>query len=189
MTGKTHQSIGLVVSLGTYLTVADAGYNPATFAAVLVIAMLGSLLPDADSAGSEIWHSIPFGHTAGKAADVFLSHRNITHSILGFGLISWGVYFLIGLAPSYWGWNAGQVFVAFLCSYGAHLVADMFTEEGIPILYPYHRMFGIPPRPFEAVRIVTGKWFENLIIFPAVNIILIIEIISRWETIKRILIK
>jgi inner membrane protein len=189
MTGKTHQSIGITVSLGTYLASTNAGYEPATFAAVLMVAMIGSLLPDADSAGSEIWHSLPFGHTAGRVAGTVLSHRNITHSILGFVLIGLGVHYLIGLAPIYWGWDKGLVFMSFLIAYGSHVVADMFTEQGVPLLYPYQRTFGIPPRPFEAVRIVTGKWFENLIIFPIVNVVLIVIITTKWESIKTIILK
>jgi hypothetical protein len=48
------------------------------------------------------------------------------------------------------------------------------TAEGIPVLFPYQRMYGIPPRPFQGVRIITGKWFENLVVFPLVNILFVV---------------
>lgn len=166
-----------------------AEYGPATFAAVLVISSLGSLLPDIDSAGGDIWHTLPFGHTIGKISDPILAHRNITHSILGFALITYGFNLLLNLAPTYWGLNTHYILIALIAGYGSHLVADMITVEGIPLLWPIQKMFGIPPKPFDGVRIVTGKWFENLVIFPAVNLVLIILVASKWDVIKTILLK
>jgi len=74
-------------------------------------------------------------------------------------------------------------------SYASHLLADSFTVEGIPILYPWHRNFGIPPKPLEGIRIQTGEWFENLIIFPIINIALIVLVFGNWDNIKTILLK
>jgi hypothetical protein len=52
------------------------------------------------------------------------------------------------------------------------VTADMFTEEGVPLLFPLEYHFGIPPDPFQKVRIKTGRWFENLVVYPVVNIAL-----------------
>src|SRR3989337_2212253 len=102
MTGKTHQVIGITSGLTYYLISATPSYNPATFGAVLAFSFLGSLLPDIDTGAGEIWHYIPFGHTANKIVDPFLKHRNITHSFLGAILIGIGMYFLLRTFPEYW---------------------------------------------------------------------------------------
>jgi membrane-bound metal-dependent hydrolase YbcI (DUF457 family) len=189
MTGKTHRMVGLTAGMGYLLLSQNPMYQPATFASTLVVSYLGSLLPDIDTSTGDIWHSLPFGHSVGKVAGSILQHRNITHSLLGFSFISWLVHLLFNLMPSYWGLNSGVLWIVFVVAYGSHLLADMLTVEGIPLLFPYGGMFGIPPKPFQGVRIVTGKWFENLVIFPAINLILIIMIISKWPEITTMITK
>jgi membrane-bound metal-dependent hydrolase YbcI (DUF457 family) len=79
------------------------------------------------------------------------------------------------------------VFWSIMAAYASHLVADMFTVEGIPLLFPYQHSFGIPPNPLEGVRIVTGKWFENLVIFPIANIALIAVLWGYWPVFRTFL--
>jgi membrane-bound metal-dependent hydrolase YbcI (DUF457 family) len=190
LTGKTHQILGIGVGLVTFLSLAEPNYSPATLAAVLVFSSLGSLLPDLDKASAEFWHSIPVvGHSAGKIVDPFISHRNITHSIIGTALAAALFYFVLKSFPDYWGINTLTVFISAMSAYISHLLADSFTVQGIPLFWPAKWKFGIPPKPFDGIRIVTGKWFENLIIFPIVNIALILLIVSRWSTIKLMLFK
>ena len=190
MTGKTHQSIGLLAVSSYFLTQTKIEYAPATLGAVLIGSYIGSLLPDIDQPAGKLWMDIPlFGKTLGRLSDPFLEHRNITHSIIGFVLVGIGIYNLTNAFPAYWGINQILLFVSFMIAYASHLAADMFTEQGIPLLYPYHRSFGIPPKPFEKVRIMTGKWFENLIIFPIVNIATIAIIVINWDKIKLIIFK
>lgn len=187
MTGKTHQIIGLTAGLATYLATSPVAYNPATFGAVAVLSSLGALLPDIDSPAGMIWSYLPFGRTAGELVNPFLQHRNITHSLLGFGLVGLGVHALLAHVPVYWGIHTAAVFISFMVAYGSHIVADMVTVEGVPLLFPYQRMYGIPPRPFEGVRIVTGKWFENLVVFPLANLSLIWLLWASWPNIRQIL--
>ena len=189
MTGKTHQIIGITAGLSWYLLLNQPHYNPATFAAVVVGSHLGALLPDIDSSAADIYHTLPFGKTIGKVTSIFLEHRNISHSLVGFALAGLGIYAVINLFPNYWGINQHLVIIVCLIAYGSHLLCDMVTVEGIPIFFPYQRMFGFPPRPFEGIRIMTGKWFENLVIFPLINLVLIILILTNWSVIKLILFK
>ena len=190
MTGKTHQIIGITLGLGAYLTMSQPQYGPATLAMVIAFSSLGSLLPDLDKATAEFWHSFPIvGHAAGKVVDPFISHRNITHSIIGTILAGIGFYFLLQYFPSYWGIDTYLVLISAMIAYASHLLADSFTVEGIPLLWPVKWMAGIPPKPFNRIRIITGKWFENIIIFPVINIALILLIISKWGIIKLILFK
>lgn len=187
MTGKTHQVIGQTVGLATYLSLTSGGYQPATFALVVAVSSVASLLPDIDQPSSSLWRALPFGRLAGQMVNPFIEHRNLSHSFLGTALISLAVYKLLGLMPDYWGVNTNIVFWVFLASYLSHLLADMVTVQGIPLLFPYQQMYGLPPKPFDGLRIVTGKWFENLVVFPVANLALVTIIIGRWSVIRNAL--
>lgn len=194
MTGKTHQLFGVTAALGSYLFLAPSTYAPAAFIGVLVAAHFGSLLPDIDTATSEIWQSLPFGRPVGEVTTTFSGavtggHRNLTHSVLGLVLFGWLSFWLFGLAPDYWGLSAHWLWVAFSIGYVSHLLADMLTEAGIPLWWPKQSMIGFPPKPFKDVRIMTDGWFENLVIFPLLNLGLILLIWMYWENIKLILFK
>ncbi len=189
MTGKTHQIVGISLGLGSFLTETSAIYNPATFAAVLAVSSIGALVPDIDSHSAQIWQTLPFGRFVGQVVDPLIAHRNFSHSILGTAFFGYLFYKLISLAPAYWGLDHQLILITFIASYASHLLADMVTVEGVPLFFPYQRMFGIPPHPFEGVRIVTGKWFENLIVFPLANLVLILIIANQWPKIHEILFK
>ncbi|KKQ18846.1 MAG: Membrane protein containing DUF457, transmembrane [Berkelbacteria bacterium GW2011_GWA1_36_9] len=189
MTGKTHQILGLTAGLTYYFASSEPTYAPATFGAVLVFSYLASLLPDIDQPTGKLWHMLPFGHTLGKISDPFLEHRNITHSLLGIVLVGVGFYYLFKTFPPYWGIDTQIVFTSSIIAYLSHLLADMFTNIGIPVFFPYHRFFGIPPKPFDGARVATGKWFENMIIFPIVTILFLIIVFSNINLIKVILLK
>ncbi len=171
------------------MALSNATYQPATLSAVIVVSYLGSLIPDADDAGADIWHSIPLGHTVGKITDPFLKHRNISHSLIGLIIYTIIVYMILNLMPSYWSISILPVTIATSIAYASHLLTDAFTVEGIPIFWPWHRMFGIPPKPFDGIRIETGGWFENIIIFSLVNIGVIFLVISYWQKIKFLILK
>lgn len=189
MTGKTHQSIGALAVISLYVTQTSPEYGPATLAASLVASYFGSLLPDIDQPAGKLWSDLPLGRTVGRLADPFLEHRNITHSFLGFALVGVGMYFLTRSFPEYWGVNRPLLCISFMIAYASHLFADMFTSEGIPLLYPWHHSFGIPPKPFHGVRIMTGKWFENLVIFPLINIATVFVVYFNWDLIRIIIFK
>jgi len=190
MTGKTHQFSGWLATAMYLIFVLDPVYQPATLSMAIVISSIGSLLPDCDQPTAELWNHLPLGRPLGRLANhITLGHRNITHSLLGFSILSVIVYFIINQFPSYWGINNHVIISVFVISYGMHLLLDAMTVEGIPILFPYSRMYGIPPKPLDGIRIQSGKWFENLIIFPVINLALIVIVIISLPEIKIILFK
>lgn len=189
MTGKTHQSIGLTTGLLVFLAMAPSKYNPATLAAVLIISHLAALLPDIDQPASVIWRKFPFGRVAGELTDPLLEHRNLTHSFLGALLVAWGLHSLYATFPTYWGIDVHILLITSISAYFSHLIADMFTIEGIPLLFPIKRSFGFPPKPFDGIRIETGQWFENLIIFPFFNLLFWVVIYYKWSLVKLIIFK
>lgn len=187
MTGKTHQILGLTVGLWTFIVFHEPKYNPASLAAVLVVSHLAALMPDIDRPAAKLWQILPLGKLAGELADEVLSHRNITHSLLGFAVFAGASSYLLGLLPEYWGLEGSTVWLAALFAYGSHLFADMLTVEGIPLLLPWTRSIGIPPKPLQGLRIVTGKWFENMVIFPSLNIIFWVLLVGYWTYFKLVL--
>jgi len=164
-------------------------YQPATLGAVIIASYLGSLMPDADDAGADIWSTLPFGHSVGKISDPIFKHRNLSHSTLGLAIYACVLYLILQSFPGYWGISIMPVLIASSIAFASHLLSDAFTIQGIPILWPWKRNFGIPPKPFHGIRIQTGQWFENLVIFPLINIILLILIYANWQTLKLLVYK
>jgi membrane-bound metal-dependent hydrolase YbcI (DUF457 family) len=189
MTGKTHRTVGLLAGTAYFLSTAPSNYASATLGGVIVASYVGSLIPDADDASADIWESLPLGHTFGKITDPFLPHRGISHSLVGVALYAVILHYLLCLMPAYWGIYVLPVTISSTVAYASHLLADSFTVEGIPLLWPLKHKFGIPPKPFDGIRIQTGEWFENLIIFPIANIALIVLIIPYWQKIKSLILK
>lgn len=184
MLGRTHQLIGLTAAAGLVVWGLPAHYSPATLGAIFLAAHFGSLLPDTDSAAADIWEQIPLGGVVGRVADKILTHRSLTHSFLGVVLVAVLVRTLLNLAPAYWGLETITVWTAFMIGYISHLVADMLTVQGIPLFWPTKTTYGFPPRPIEELRIITGGWFENLVLFPLLNIALVSVVWSGWPLIR-----
>lgn len=189
MTGKTHRIIGITAGLGYFLVTTPSVYQPATLGAVIIASYIGSLIADADDASADIWDSVPMGHTVGKFTDPLLGHRNVSHSIVGVALYAVALYAISQIIPPYWGIDSTIVIVSSIIAYCSHLIADSFTVEGIPLFWPYKYKIGIPPKPLQGIRIQTGEWFENLIVFTIANLALIALIIANWQKIQSIILK
>ena len=175
MTYKTHLSTGVLFSTFYFTKVTDLSATPLVLLFVVLFSILGASVPDLDTPSGGLWRKIPAGSILSRIIHpVFLGgHRHLSHSFLGLGIFSSLFFFLIKIVL-----QDHPVYIllslsAFVIGYISHLIADMFTEEGVPLLFPLDYHFGIPPAPFEKVRIKTGKWFENIIIYPLVNIAII----------------
>ncbi len=170
MTGKTHQLIGLTAAAGAYFALhPDDPLTLGIAGTVIAGSFFGSILPDIDQPTANLWDAIPLGRFVSRPATRALGgHRNLTHSLLGVVLFSllarWFVdhVFRPGL------FDQALFLQSFEIGFIAHLVADAVTVEGIPLLWPFGANMGFPPRPLHGIRILTGKWFENLVVFPAV---------------------
>lgn len=187
MTGKTHQVIGVTAGLAVLVLAPNPVYGAASVGWALVLASIGAILPDIDQPSSKIWKALPFGGVAGELVNPLLEHRNFTHSFLGAGTVGIIVWKLLEYAPEYWEFHPHLVFAAFMASYFSHLLADMVTVQGIPLFFPAGKMYGIPPVPFQGLRIETGQWFENFIVFPTANALLVSLTVAGWPTISTLL--
>lgn len=114
-----------------------------------VLLSVGSLLPDVDSKNSLLGKALPF-------ISKIVIHRTWTHS-LAFLLIC---YFI-------------NIYLFYGCC--LHIILDMMTKQGCPLLYPIDFKFKLPFASF----IRTDGIFENLlfIMISVINIYLIIRFI------------
>jgi len=180
MTYKTHLTAGLLFSSIYFLEIRQTELSFLLIISIILSATLGSSAPDLDTPSGPLWKKIPAGSILARIVrPVFIGgHRYLSHSLIGFVLFNTLFYLFLKLLfqdlPSF----IFSVQIAFSLSYITHLFADMFTEAGVPLLFPLEFHFGIPPTPFQKVRIKTGRWFENLIIYPILNIALLYVIIK-----------
>ena len=172
MTAKTHDAFAFASLVTFAVFYPPENLNLLTFVGAILAADIGAAIPDMDGAGNRLWHFLPAGEKAGKVLRrVFYKHRTLTHSIVGVYLI----YILLEwLLPKFL--NPGFIdpkiiLWSTMIGFISHLVADGLTEEGVPLLFPIRVSFGMPP--IRSWRIKTGKWFENLVVYPSIWIYLI----------------
>ncbi len=171
MTSRTHDAFAFASLVTTAVLFPPAALSIGTLSASIVGNIVGSMVPDMDQASNRLWDLLPAGDYLGKLfRKVFISHRSLSHSIIGVFLI----YKIIGwvfprlLNPLFI--DTKVVFISFMIGYISHLVADSLTKEGLPLFFPFRFNFGFPP--FSFLRITTGSWVENFIVLPSVAVYL-----------------
>lgn len=195
MTYKTHLSVGFLFSSLVFLLIFDLRLSPVLALILIFSTFLGSSSPDLDTPSGGLWQKIPAGRVLSRAASPMFvgGHRHLSHSIIGLILFSTLYYLLLKFLgtvfnaqiSSFISINFFLALLAYVIGFCSHLFADMFTQMGVPIFFPWNYHLGIPPDPFGRIRIKTGKWFENLIIYPAVNLALVL-VIYAWLKVKGI---
>ncbi len=171
MTGKTHDAAGFTALL---LTIAFLPGLPEMTLATAVTAFganfVGSLFPDIDQPTSDLWDNFRGGSIVSKFVCKFLGgHRHFSHSIFGTiffatlsALILKGLQEIILIDMEIVWWS-------FMIGYVSHLLFDMPTKEGIPLFWPLMWKIGIPP--LRSLRIRSGFWVENILIFPGLLLV------------------
>lgn len=167
MTNRTHDTIAFASLVTIAIVYPPENLNLLTLFGGIIACDIGAMLPDLDDAGNKLWDLLPQGKSVGKVLrKVFYKHRTVTHSLVGI----YGVYRLFQwLLPKFLNSNfidLNIIFISVMIGYISHLVGDALTEEGLPILFPFKITFGFPP--IRKMRIRTGKWFENFVVFPSV---------------------
>lgn len=165
MTGRTHD-LAAFTTLTYYLATQPLiTMSLATLGATIAATMIGGVAPDIDQPTGTLWRKFPTGGIFGKIAHPFLGrHRTISHSLFGLALFGFAVSKILNYAHTFLLVDINIVWWAFMFGFISHLVADSFTKEGVPWLFPIPIRFGIPP--IKALRITTGKLVENSFVFP-----------------------
>lgn len=159
MMGHTHALIGGMGWLGfAYATKGHVIDTPA-FAVIggYALASFAALVPDIDTPGSMISRMLgPVGMILSWAVrKIGGGHRKITHSLLGVALVA---------LPFMWcvtSWRLQPwIAAAFVLGYIMHILADMTTISGCPLLWPVNR------HNYGLHLITTNKGVEHLVIVP-----------------------
>ena len=165
MTGRTHDLIAFTTLSAIVLTQTLHPISLGTAIIAFNANLVGGLMPDIDQPTAKLWHDIPAGSVFGRIFSPLLGgHRFISHSFFGiflFGGLSWWV---LHAAQKTILINMDIVWTAFMIGYISHVIADTFTHEGVPWLFPLPVKLGVPP--IKALRPHTGGFVERLIIFP-----------------------
>lgn len=170
MTSKTHEAGAFASLLAASLYFKPGGMTPITIGVALVANLVGSLLPDIDQNQNRLWDMIPGGNTIGKVAKkVFWGHRSLSHSLLGTLLVYFGLKWLL---PKLFNNNfidTDIILISAMIGFVSHLCLDFLTQEGLPLFFPIKLKFGFPP--FKKLRIRTGRFVENWVVFPVLLVI------------------
>lgn len=120
MSGQAHLAMGIFTgTMMVYMT----DPTPQNAAIIICLASTASLVPDIDQKKSIASRSIPI---ISFIVRIFTSHRGILHSPLI-------------LAAIYWIMRGNSMGMAIVLGYGSHLLQDLFTSGGLPLMYPISR--------------------------------------------------
>jgi inner membrane protein len=173
MTGRTHDMAAFTALLALVILYPPEHITLATALVALLANMIGGIAPDIDQPTAPFWRNLPVGGVVGRMITRMMGgHRFITHSFVGVVLLAFlSKLLLTFLSPLMHGIDTHMVWLAFLIGVASHLVMDMFTKEGVPLLLPISIKFGLPP--IRALRVTTGKAVELYLIFPGLAFVAI----------------
>ncbi len=183
MTGRTHD----LAAFTALSVITFANSPPSVTLSTMLIALLanqiGGIFPDIDQPTAPFWRNLPEGKFFGKLFDKSAGgHRFLTHSLLGVALFGFLANLLLKfLHPIMPHVNSGYVWWAFMIGLCSHLVMDIFTKEGIPLLLPLPFKIGLPP--IKALRITTGKAVETFVVFPLLIVFNIWFYATHYQTV------
>ncbi|MBI2009706.1 MAG: metal-dependent hydrolase [Candidatus Chisholmbacteria bacterium] len=171
MTARTHDAIAFASLVTAATLYPPASLNLYTLFAAIIGNNIGALIPDIDQASNRLWDLVPGGDRIDKVLSrLFYKHRTLTHSLLGLFLIFKSLEWLLPRLLNEAFVNVDLVFWSIIIGYASHLVADAFTKEGLPLLFPLKIKIGLPP--IKAFRLTTDSWVERLVVLPGVAIYL-----------------
>lgn len=180
VTGNTHLALGLTAG-AVAVGVTGAGGHLLEATGMVLIASLGSLVPDIDEDNSLLnnllfksirYRSVALAALGGifalfallqgldwwiffsgiyAVAVAFIPHRSFTHSFLSMGIVTWITYLA---HPPY--------ALAMALGYFSHLLADAVTVGGVPFFWPWKkriglRNLGVRIRSGDKIDKMTGK--------------------------------
>jgi inner membrane protein len=188
MQGKSHLLIGLTAGV-VFDSFTHVSGHPLTGQAEVDVPLImskvvyyfsvgfGALLPDIDNARSTMGRRLG---PISKQIQHLAGHRTIFHSLLGLAigsLLAIGLEQLISYLFSLRGVTLSTgvvntshlIFIGVLFGSIMHIAADALTIGGVPLFWPSHKRFGIPPD--SRARFRTGTWPETLIVWSSIILV------------------
>lgn len=170
MTGRTHDLAAFTLLNGVFVYYPLTSITLSTLFVSIGANLIGGLTPDIDQPTAELWNRIPAGSIIGRIISPILgSHRMISHSL--FGVVVFGIL-IANFLDAIRGIlivDMNIVWFSFMVGYVSHLIMDIITKEGEPLLFPLPFKFGIPP--FHFLRVQTGGLVEKSLIFPGLMVL------------------
>lgn len=165
MTARTHDMFAFGSLITAVALFPPSAVNVPTLLTCIVGNIVGALIPDMDQATNRLWDLLPAGNFMGKVfRHLFLSHRTISHSLLGtfiiYKFLEWGLPLVFN--PAYV--DVHLLLMSVMIGLISHLFADALTKDGIPLFFPLEFKIGIPP--LRILRVTTGSFIENWVVLP-----------------------
>ncbi|AJD93483.1 hypothetical protein JMA_41660 (plasmid) [Jeotgalibacillus malaysiensis] len=139
---------GTITATLLYSNDIHSGNTLIAIAPMILGGYIGGLLPDIDHPGSKMGRALyPIAYVVNK----LFGHRGATHSLIALILTSILVllpsFLLSGMPYFLYTHFAIGISVGFL----SHLILDMSTKSGVPLLYPFIR------KSYRIAKLTTGK--------------------------------
>ncbi|HSX24768.1 MAG TPA: metal-dependent hydrolase [Candidatus Andersenbacteria bacterium] len=181
MTGTTHQMIALIAAFWI-LTIYPVSLGPVLAIIALFAVMIGALTPDLDQPTANLFRRTLGGKTVHKLfSAVSGGHRHFTHSILGIVAITFFFHWIIlqFIQPAFHP-QSFMILYAFVIGYISHPIADTFTDQGVPWLWPIPWSLKLPPGP-EEFRVTTGSFVELFLLRGGLLVVAFLLLSSHWQ--------
>lgn len=159
---KAHRLCSIaIVEAGLIMTNAYLK-SPLVDVIMLAATGIGASLPDIDHYNSTVSRKSPINFS------LFLHHRGITHTLIGWLIFTGVLYFLMSLLSpiklrpfklNYW----NSLWLGLIIGYFLHLVEDSFSTQGVNWLGPFHKA----NTHGKFLRYKVGGFFEKMISFVA----------------------
>jgi membrane-bound metal-dependent hydrolase YbcI (DUF457 family) len=170
MTGRTHDLAAFTALNYIFVTSPLMNMSLGTALVAFTANMVGGLAPDIDQPTADLYHRLRGGTIIGKLISPLIGgHRLLSHSIVGIFVFGFLLKILLQLMHGVLLVDMDVVWWSFMIGFISHLIADTFTTEGVPWLFPIPIHFGIPPLKF--LRFKTGGLVEKSFVFPMLIII------------------
>jgi inner membrane protein len=142
--------------------ICEGGYGVMPLISGFAGATIGGLFPDIDSSTSKLGSKFKI---VSKIINNMFGHRGLFHC----PLLIVGFFFLFRHLFATWGIQEYAIgYIGFLLGMCMHLVCDMTTRGGIPVLYPFYTT------KFSITPMKSGSKWEPLML----GIVIIIAIVS-----------
>ena len=125
-----------IVSTLSYQSAAGEVVTYIAVGLAVVGGAIGGLLPDIDHPTSKIGKRLP---PISKLVNSLFGHRGFTHSLLANLLFAYFLFLLTNLIPDMLIGFYLPFALGLIIGYASHLLLDVLTVSGIPLLYPFSK--------------------------------------------------